>query len=552
MNCPNCNKEVSPDWNVCPHCGYKPKKCSNPSCNAGWLPQEARFCPVCGRKINAEEEREKAEEQRIAEEARKKAELQRRMAEEKKRQEEEARRKAEEETKRKEEERKKAEEQRIIEEVRKKAELQRRMAEEKKRQEEEARRKAEEEARRKEEERKKAEAKRIAEEERQKAELQRRMAEEKKRQEEEARRKAEEEAKRMAEARRMAEERRRQLLEDLRKAEERKRKKREDVFLSIIIIVFAPIWWPILFVKDHWKEIGETILGLMGLLIIVALLVCFFAEINPIKVLSNPKKMLSKPAPLTTNVVKKENGDMEIFIGDVSFLMKYVEGGTFTMGCTPEQGDDCEDCEFPAHQVTVSSFYMCETEVTQALWKLVLEDTRWKKLKGKNPSHFVNDMHPVDYVNWVHCVGFIQKLNEVTGLKFRLPTEAEWEYAARGGNRSQGYKYCGSNSINDVAWYDDNSNNTTHPVKTKKANEIGLYDMSGNVYEWCSDLFRKKYYEESPSTNPKGPESGEYANDHVLRGGGWRNTPTVCRVSSRFGFTNHPDETFGFRLALDQ
>ena len=470
MNCPKCNKEVSPDWNVCPHCGYIPKKCSNPNCNAGWLPQEARFCPVCGVKINAEEEREKAEEQRIAEEARKKAELQRRMAEEKKRQEEEARRKAEEEARRKEEERKKAEE----------------------------------------------------------------------------------EAKQMAEDRRMAAERRRQELEDLRKAEEKKRKKREYVLFFIIAIVFAPIWWPILFVKDHWREIGETILGLMGFLVVVALLVCFFAGINPIKVLSNPKKMLSKPAPLTANVVKKENGDMEIFIGDVSFLMKYVEGGTFTMGCTPEQGENCEDCESPAHQVTVSSFYMCETEATQALWELVVEDTWWKKLEGKNPSHFVNDMHPVDYVSCWDCVGFIQKLNEVTGLKFRLPTEVEWEYAARGGNRSQGYKYCGSNSINDVAWYDGNSNNTTHPVKTKKANEIGLYDMSGNVYEWCSDLFLKKYYEESPSTNPKGPNIGEYANCHVLRGGGWRNTPTDCRVSSRFGFTPYRDETFGFRLALDQ
>ena len=195
----------------------------------------------------------------------------------------------------------------------------------------------------------------------------------------------------------------------------------------------------------------------------------------------------------------------------------------------------------------------------------MMENTWWERLTGKNnPSRLKRDAHPVGHVSFKMCSEFIQKLNKVTELNFRLPTEAEWEYAARGGNRSQGYKYCGSNSINDVAWYDDNSNNTTHPVKTKKANEIGLYDMSGNVYEWCSDLFRKKYYEESPSTNPKGPESGEYANDHVLRGGGWRNTPTVCRVSSRFGFTNHPDETFGFgftnhpdetfgfRLALDQ
>ena len=136
--------------------------------------------------------------------------------------------------------------------------------------------------------------------------------------------------------------------------------------------------------------------------------------------------------------------------------------------------------ESPVHSVTLSSYYMGETEVTQALWKAVM---------GNNPSRFKGDNLPVENVSWNDCQEFIRKLKQKTGKNFRLPTEAEWEYAARGGKKSNGYKYSGSNNIGSVAWYDDNSSNQIHAVKGKRLNELGLYDMSGNVWEWCSDWY---------------------------------------------------------------
>ena len=150
------------------------------------------------------------------------------------------------------------------------------------------------------------------------------------------------------------------------------------------------------------------------------------------------------------------------------------------MGATSEQGEDADSDEKPAHQVTLSDYYIGETEVTQALWKAVM---------GTNPSNFKGDSNPVEKVSWNDCQEFIRKLNSLTGRTFRLPTEAEWECAARGGNQSKGYKYSGSNKIKDVAWYDGNSKDKTHAVKTKPSNELGLYDMSGNVNEWCWDLY---------------------------------------------------------------
>lgn len=163
-------------------------------------------------------------------------------------------------------------------------------------------------------------------------------------------------------------------------------------------------------------------------------------------------------------------------INSVSFTMKYVEGGTFRMGATSEQGRDAKRDENPVHSVMVSDFCMGETEVTQALWKVVM---------GSNPSHHEGDSLPVESVSWDDCQEFIRKLNQLTGKTFRLPTEAEWEYAARGGNKSCRYKYAGGSTIDNVVWYDENSGNTTHPVNGRQANELGLYDMSGNVYEWC-------------------------------------------------------------------
>ena len=226
--------------------------------------------------------------------------------------------------------------------------------------------------------------------------------------------------------------------------------------------------------------------------------------------------------------------------GSVVFKMIAVEGGTFQMGATSEQGNDALDSEKPVHSVTLSDYYIGETEVTQELWTAVM---------GSNPSYFSGyPQRPVEKVSWNDCQEFITKLNQLTGKNFRLPTEAEWEYAARGGNKSQGYKYSGSNTIGDVAWYTDNSSSQTHDVKTKQANELGIYDMSGNVWEWSQDWYGD--YSSSSQTNPTGPSSGSY---RVLRGGSRSSFARGCRVSNR----NYCDpggrgSSLGLRLSLSQ
>jgi formylglycine-generating enzyme required for sulfatase activity len=188
--------------------------------------------------------------------------------------------------------------------------------------------------------------------------------------------------------------------------------------------------------------------------------------------------------------------------------------------------------------VTLSSYGIGQTEVTQALWQAVM---------GNNPSGFTGDLQrPVECVSWYDCQTFISKLNELTGKTFRLPTEAEWEYAARGGKRSQGYKYAGSNDINEVAWCHNNSSSTTHTVATKTPNELGLYDMSGNVWEWIQDWYGR--YSNAAQTNPTGPASGS---GRVYRGGGWENIVNDCRVSARYGMElNYHWYSIGLRLAL--
>ena len=204
-------------------------------------------------------------------------------------------------------------------------------------------------------------------------------------------------------------------------------------------------------------------------------------------------------------------------VNGISFDMAKVEAGTFTMGATPEMQDPDSD-EKPAHQVTLTNnYYMGKTEVTQALWKAVM---------GNNPSNFKSDDKPVECVSWNDCQTFISKLNAATGKSFRLPTEAEWEFAARGGNKSRHYKYSGSNNINDVAWHTANSGNATHAVATKQPNELGLYDMSGNVWEWCQDWYGG--YSSTAQTNPTGAYSGSY---RVHRGGSWYNIARNCRSS---------------------
>ena len=221
----------------------------------------------------------------------------------------------------------------------------------------------------------------------------------------------------------------------------------------------------------------------------------------------------------------------------------FVQGGTFTMGCTLEQESVCYESEKPIHQVRLSSFYISKYEVTQALWREIM---------GDNPSKFKNcDSCPVETVSWNAVNQFIQKINQVkrvTGISFRLPTEAEWEYAARGGAQSRGYKYSGGNDPGEVGWYAENSSNPIYPVGQKKANELGLYDMSGNVMEWCSDWYGD-YILESKN-NPQGPTSGLY---RVIRGGGSFNSQVVNRVSDRSYFDPvNGDYNIGFRLILSE
>lgn len=234
-----------------------------------------------------------------------------------------------------------------------------------------------------------------------------------------------------------------------------------------------------------------------------------------------------------------------ITVNGVSFKMVKVPGGTFTMGGTAGQGDQTYDDEFPLHEVTLSSFSIGETEVTQALWQAVM---------GSNPSNFTGDLNrPVEMVNWNDCQTFIAKLNQMTGMSFRLPTEAEWEYAARGGKKSHDYMFAGSNDLDEVAWAITNipsqQPNTpgygTQPVAQKAPNELGLYDMSGNVYEWCHDWYDA--YPAEAQVNPTGPGDDEGCHYHVCRGGGWNRYARSCRVTLRNNVT--PESAF-FNIGL--
>ena len=223
----------------------------------------------------------------------------------------------------------------------------------------------------------------------------------------------------------------------------------------------------------------------------------------------------------------------------ISIDMVRVEAGTFTMGATAEMKDPWDD-EKPAHQVTLTNdYYIGKYEVTQALWKAVM---------GNNPSNFKGDNLPVEQVSWDDCQEFISKLNRITSKTFRLPTEAEWEYAARGGNKSRGYQYSGSNNLSDVAWYGDNSGSKTHPVGSKQANELGIYNMAGNVCEWCQDRFGK--YISSSQVNPTGDNG---VPERVVRGGVWGSGAWNCRSSYRANFP--PDDRYdglGLRLVLSE
>ena len=260
---------------------------------------------------------------------------------------------------------------------------------------------------------------------------------------------------------------------------------------------------------------------------------------KPKPAVTKPKpaaKPKAKPKPAPRRNSTSHSGSTVSLSAELNKLinnMVYVSGGTFIMG-----GDESSD-QTPTHSVTLSSYYICKYEVTQALWRAVM---------GSNPSKFKGDNLPVEQVSWNDCQTFINRLNSYTGRNFRLPTEAEWEFAARGGNYSRHYKYSGSNYISDVAWYSDNSGNRTHPVGTKQANELGLYDMSGNVWEWCSDWYGS--YSSYSQSNPTGATSGF---GRVERGGNWCGLARYCCSSHRSYYA--PGNSFddlGLRLVLSQ
>ncbi|HPE21019.1 MAG TPA: SUMF1/EgtB/PvdO family nonheme iron enzyme, partial [Candidatus Mcinerneyibacteriales bacterium] len=254
-------------------------------------------------------------------------------------------------------------------------------------------------------------------------------------------------------------------------------------------------------------------------------------------------KAVSVKAGMRTSGVMSESYNIN------SVLMVKITGGTFRMGSN-ENSD-----EKPIHSVTVDSFWMGKFEVTQKEWQSVM---------GTNPSNFKGEDLPVENVSWYDTVKFCNKLSEQDGYDpvytingtqvtcdftkngYRLPTEAEWEYVARGGNQSRGYTYAGSNSAGTVAWYWDNSGKKTHPVGTKQPNELGLYDMSGNVWEWCWDRYDGNYYAQSPSKNPKGKSEGSY---RVLRGGSWRFEEEYLQTTKRnYGDSSNTNNHRGFRL----
>jgi formylglycine-generating enzyme required for sulfatase activity len=280
--------------------------------------------------------------------------------------------------------------------------------------------------------------------------------------------------------------------------------KQLGIAAASILLVIAMIWRP-------WEEGGKDI---------------------PPQVEDGEVSERVVPMESQAELLKKLDGNMV-----------FVPGGTFTMGCTKEQGGDCFEWEKPLHQVTVSDYYIGKYEVTQK---------EWREVMGSDPPELYFkgcDNCPVDRVSWADIQEFLTKLNAKTGKVYRLPTEAEWDYAARGGSSSLGYKYSGSSSLSEVAWYDGNSGSKTHPVGQKKANELGLYDMSGNVWEWCADDWHDNY--RGAPTNGRAWIDSPRASYRVYRGGDWGNVARLCRVSNRGNDTpssRYP--SLGFRLAL--
>lgn len=224
-------------------------------------------------------------------------------------------------------------------------------------------------------------------------------------------------------------------------------------------------------------------------------------------------------------------------VNDVTFQLNEVVGGKFYMGATSDQGG--WDNEHPVHRVTLSPYYIGQTEVTQELWIAVM---------GSNPSHFKGSKRPVESITYDDCLEFLARLDSITGLPFRLPTEAEWEFAARGGTLTGGTLYSGNSDCDAVAWWGDENNSGTHLVAQLEPNELGLFDMSGNVWEWCHDWYY--YYSSQRVVDPQGKSHGTY---RVQRGGAWNFPSTFCRCTSRsMGVPENKTRSLGFRIAISQ
>ncbi len=273
----------------------------------------------------------------------------------------------------------------------------------------------------------------------------------------------------------------------------------------------------------------------------------YTVEISAAGYAAQTKNLTIKERRLTSLDVtlKKGPANGQSFTDAIGIEWVWVEGGTFQMGCTSEQEYNCDSDERPVHEVYVDGFYMSKYEVTFDQYDKFCETTGRSK---PDDEGWGRGDRPVINISWNDAMAFCQWLSKKTGTTIRLPTEAEWEYAARGGRKSHGYKYAGSNDVNEVAWYRYNSGKKTHPVGQKKPNELGLYDMSGNVWEWCWDWYDRFYYFSSPRHNPKGPPSSPHAY-RVLRGGGWGRKPKSLRCSARmWGGDNYGYENYGFRL----
>ncbi len=238
--------------------------------------------------------------------------------------------------------------------------------------------------------------------------------------------------------------------------------------------------------------------------------------------------------PVVSHSPKGEYTDHSFQVDGVVFDMVFVEGGTYQMGYDPKRDGEDKNMDWskPLHAVTVGSFFIGKYPVTQAQWQAIM---------GNNPSHFRGEKLPVETVSWEDCKEFINKLNRKTGKKFRLPTEEEWEYAARGGKESKGYKYAGSNNIDLVGWYEGNSGRTTHSVGKKQPNELGIYDMSGNIWEWTVSGWSDNY------------EKNRTFESYVLRGGSWYYIDNYSRVALHSGdIPTYRDYNYGFRLSVSQ